>query len=222
MRAPLARHGMLGARKTVEGTLRDGPGWAEVCGIEQDRLAVYDRYIEKDGVVWLAQFVCGKGNLDLCTPVFRAALDSFQVTGSYQPETLPDGWTEKKLKDYVLWTGADEDKVDDAAGLVEPLEDMLKLAQKSFPGKPMWEGPTRVKVIQNGTLFEKEAIENTGQKPDNAAYDAKNRALLVKWMSRNSQGFDGDFQQFAASQLVSEHFGGNLPFWLAGGLRKYV
>lgn len=222
MRAPLLRHAMLAARTPVEGTLREGDGWAEACGIEQDRIAVYERFVEKDNVVWVAQFVCHKDNLERCKAVFLPALESFKVNGDATAQKLPDGWTEKKVKDYVMWTDADEKNQDEAASLVEQLEDMRKLSRKVLDGTPYYDQPTLVKVIQSGTIFEKEAVENTGQKPDNAVYDARSRALLVKWMSRNSQGFDHDYHQFAASQLVSEHYGGNLPFWLSGGLRMYV
>jgi hypothetical protein len=222
MRARLLRHAALESRKLVEGTLREGDGWAEACGIEQDRIAVYDRYVEKDGIVWVAQFVCHKSNLETFKKVFLPAMESFTVTGTYEPKGLPDDWTEKKVKDYVLWTDADEKNVDEAVNIVKPLLEMRKLARKVFDGDPYYDEPTRVKVIQSGTIFDKTAVASTGQKPDNAVYDARGRALLVKWMSRNSQGFQSDMNQFAAAQLVSEHYGGNLPFWLSGGLRMYL
>ncbi len=222
MRAPLMRYMNLTQRKLVPGTEREGDGWVEACGIEQDRIAVWERYVEKDGVVWVAQFVCHKDNLDMFKPVFVAALDTFEITGKHEPKGLPDGWTRKKLKDFVLETDADDKNVDEAAGLVESLYDMKKLAKKVLNGAPFWPGPTVVKVIQNGALFDKIAMAATGQKPDNAGYDPRGRALLVKWMSRKTQGFDSGFKQFAAAQLVAEHYGGNLPFWLSGGLRMYL
>ena len=222
MRAPLMRYMMFTKRALIEGSKREGDGWVEAGGIEEDRVAVWERYVEHDGIVWVAQYVCHKSNVEVMKPVIVAALESFKVIGEYEAPGLPDGWTEKKLKNSVLWTDADEKKVDEAVALVERLDDMRSLADKVLGGDAYYDEPTRVMVIQNGSLFDKTAVENTGQKPDNSAYDGRNRALLVKWMSRNSQGFDQEFEQFAASQLVSEHFGGNLPFWLSGGLRMYV
>ena len=223
MRAPLARYLATRQGEVAKDSEASGDGWMQVAVLDKGQArALYHRFVEKDGIVWQATFVCHTSTFVENRAVAEAALASLELRGTYKPPAIPSGWSESKLKEFVMWTDADSSNVGDAEKIVESLRDVREMAAKSLDGKPVDESPGLVKVVQNGTLFEELCMAGTGQKPDNAIFDASTRALLVKWMARNTQGFQDTLVQWAAAQYVHQYFGGDVPLWISGGVRMYA
>ncbi len=224
-RALMARHTQMGTLQMVDGETSAGDGWAQGVGIDEEAERVYwDRYIEKDGRVYMARFITYYKYQDDVDALAKTCLATFRVPGGGLDTDPPKGWLTAKSKPFVVWHADEEkkDKVKGATALGGTLADVRKIAESALDGDPFDESTPVLRVFFNGTHYETFCKSSMGEAPDNAALDSTTGSVAVKWMSRRSQGFDNSLQQMVAAQYVTQFFGGSVPLWLRGGLMVYV
>lgn len=221
-RAALALSKSLDGSKVAPEEARSGAGWCE-AGSEttgRRRLFAWERWIEKDGVVYCATIAVGPSSREGARALARQILDTFKIAGGAPKPQPPAGVAVRKAGDFDLWSDTDD------KGKVGRVADMAKEARdaaaKALKGKPFDESRPVLKVYQMGSLYVDATSAAYGSTPDFAAYDQLTRSVPVQLYRFDSDDFPTAVQNAAARQYVAQYFGGLPPTWLDVGLRWYL
>jgi hypothetical protein len=201
-------------------SIREGPGFHESCWKEKRNPFVWRRHVEKNGTLYTVLFVSGNSDYATVSPVVRAYLDSFEVTGEPRPDKLPDGWKEKSGKDLVMWSKVDDKKSLDE--LSKTLVDVGTMLDKVLKGKPWNEQPARVKMYDSFNEFTDACDADVGNRPDHAGFSARCDAVYANYLGKDRNEWPGEAYSSMAVMRIQRYFGGSTPEWLRSGLMRYA
>ncbi len=221
MRAGLARANQERSVEVIPDSRKAADGWTETAW-RDGVLVVRERQIEAGGAVYMVRFITHRDRADKWRDLAESIFASFELTKPPGPSAPRDGWTEKKVKDFRVWTDGSGSDVDEALKLVERYGDVRKLMPKLLPGKPLDPSTPIVKALVSGSVLDELSIASTGGKLDQAGVDLSDRSVLLRLASRSAATFDGNAQLQFAQQYVAQYFGGTPPYWINVGLLMYL
>jgi hypothetical protein len=186
----------------------------------KDNLAVWRRYTEKGGRVYVAQFIALADGYDQIHKTVQTMLDTFAVTGEAPAPTMATGVAAKKAGEFDVQTDADAERDGAvkraAAFLAEGRAPLAKLLPK-----PLDTSRPAAWIYQNGSRYEDRAKLTHDKAPEHAAYDPEARCVLVSLVADKMDDFPEPLYAAAAGQYVWQYFGGTPPVWLYWGLQEY-
>ncbi|MCE9635367.1 MAG: hypothetical protein K8T90_06630 [Planctomycetes bacterium] len=220
-RAALALSKSLDGSKVAPEEARSGPGWCEGASetTGRRRWFAWERWIEKDGVVYCATVATSVPAREGARALARQILDTFKIAGGSPKPQMPPKVALRKAGDFDLWTDADDKgKPGRVADLAASGRDA---AAKALKGKPYDESRPVLKVYQVGSLYVEATAAAYGSTPDFAAFDPLTRSLPVQLYRIDADRFPTAVQEAGARQFIAQYFGGLPPEWVDVGLRWY-
>jgi hypothetical protein len=221
-RAALARALLVYQGGTVPpASLRQGPGWAEACTVQENGLPVWRRYTEKNGRVYLVLIFVGGGKYEDFHAQVEALLDTTTVPGDFAGPAMLEGFTARKGGEFDGFSDADADREAVVKKTFGFLAAGREAIAKALPGKPFDASRPAAWLFQNGQKFEDRAKASLGSAPERTVFNSVDRCAMVSLLSASRDGFDNDVYHTAAAQYVWQYFGGNAPIWCEYGLAVY-
>jgi hypothetical protein len=222
-RAVLARaveFSLLGTPQPA--SFRQGPGWAEGCLFDENRLAQWRRYVEKNGRLYVFVALAGEAAYEPVHKRVQQLLDTATVPGEWTQPSLGDNWKAKKSGAYDVLTDVEADRVksvDKACGLLAAARDVVA---KGMPGKPFDGSKPVAWIFQNAQKFDDRSKIAFGQElKGDAQFSGSDRAALVKIMGENGDNYSQHLYFAGAQQYVWQYFGGAAPLWIDSGVTQW-
>lgn len=202
-------------------SMRQGPGWAEGCAVDERQIAQWRRYVEKNNRVYMFLVFAHGANYDIVRPTIEKLLDTCTVPGEFTAPAMGQNLTQRKGGDFDLWSDATADQesiLKKASGFVAAGRDVVS---KLLPGKPFDPGKPALWIYKNGANFDERAKATLGAPPEFSAFNPTDRCVMLQTLSFDRQGGDQSACHSGARQYVWQYFGGSVPMWLDIGLATY-
>ncbi len=221
MRATLARAMLLPQMGTLrDGSLKQGPGWAQGCITTQQGHAIWLRFVERGGRLYYARFIAGAMAYDEVHAQVEQILDTFAATGDMPAPAMASGAATKKTGEYDVQTDAEADRAKSVEKMTQLLAAGRDVLAKALP-KPFDASRPSAWAYQNGQKFEDRAKTVFGSPPEMAAFNPVDRCAMVKLLAETRDQYAGELSHAGAAQYVWQYFGGTPPVWLDVGLSVY-